>query len=528
MRVSIIGLIIILGCTLMLAFAFTENPQKVDLTNFPTIDSKEINGNNISSWVRNNGSFNRNPSTGNAGFIWPAGSGKTLTYASGLWLSGVVGPDTLMAIANYAYEYAPGYIDSNGDPHGENDSAYRIYKIVKGDTASSDYNGWPVEQGAYLDSNNKPFLPGMQTLFHCMSDGYPYHNFTEPMKAQVQVTSWCYNSAADPVISNTVFSEYKIINKNSLQWHNAVISVWSDQCSIEFVSIACDTNLNLGYAYCQPNSYQFENNPPAFGFLVLQGPAKYTGNINDTVFSFIPGKNSRSIKVGYEEMEMSSFNMFQNGSPIYHQPIDYTELYYTVQGFFYNGDSWYLPGTTTATKFPFSGDPEKGTGWNQHNTMGYGNRRLLMNFGFLNLNPGDTQTIVFAQIVSRGTSNFNSVTKLKQNCQYIQNVFENNFTTVSINNSEVAEVPRDFELNQNFPNPFNPKTIINYELRTKDHTTLKIYDVKGNEVDVLVNKNQEAGKYSVVFDGKNLSSGIYFYKLTTTKLSKTLKMVLLK
>ena len=81
-----------------------------------TVDSKKMDGNNISTWYRNNGSLNRQPTIGNAGFEWPKGTAKFARFASGLWIGAVVGDDTLVAIAEYSAEYLPGYIDQNGNP----------------------------------------------------------------------------------------------------------------------------------------------------------------------------------------------------------------------------------------------------------------------------------------------------------------------------------------------------------------------------------------------------------------------------
>jgi len=92
------------------------------------------------------------------------------------------------------------------------------------------------------------------------------------------------------------------------------------------------------------------------------------------------------------------------------------------------------------------------------------------------------------------------------------------------------EIPSGFNLDQNFPNPFNPKTIINYELRVSSDelVSLKVFDVLGNEVAELVNEKQNVGSYSVEFDGGNLSSGIYFYTLQAGDFSQTKKMTLIK
>lgn len=210
---------------LLISFAFVSFDLN-EISNLMISDSKKLDGNNISAWFRNIGFFNRDPFTLSSGFEWPIGSGKHLPNASGIWITGKVQTDTLMAITSYTPELRPGFINTSGIPEGIDDPVYRIYKIIKGDTTSMDYLNWPVSQGAYLDSNNKPFLPGIQTLFFSMTDGYPEsHVYTDPMKAQIQVTSWCYNSVSDPVISNTIFSEFKIINKNSSVWTDATISV---------------------------------------------------------------------------------------------------------------------------------------------------------------------------------------------------------------------------------------------------------------------------------------------------------------
>lgn len=91
------------------------------------------------------------------------------------------------------------------------------------------------------------------------------------------------------------------------------------------------------------------------------------------------------------------------------------------------------------------------------------------------------------------------------------------------------EIQYKFSLKQNYPNPFNPTTSIEYEIAETDLVTLKIYDVLGREVKVLVNEILSPGKYNVNFDVKsNLSSGLYLYRLESGHSSQTRKMLLLK
>jgi len=90
------------------------------------------------------------------------------------------------------------------------------------------------------------------------------------------------------------------------------------------------------------------------------------------------------------------------------------------------------------------------------------------------------------------------------------------------------ELPKKFNLEQNYPNPFNPTTTIKYQIPDLSFVSLKIYDVLGNEIATLINKEKTAGNYQVEFDGANLPSGIYFYRLRAGGFVETKKMLLLK
>ncbi|MBN8570982.1 MAG: T9SS type A sorting domain-containing protein [Ignavibacteria bacterium] len=98
---------------------------------------------------------------------------------------------------------------------------------------------------------------------------------------------------------------------------------------------------------------------------------------------------------------------------------------------------------------------------------------------------------------------------------------------VSVPNYSI-NIPSKFSLSQNFPNPFNPLTRINYELQITNYVILNVYDVNGRLVKELVNKKQSVGNYSIDFDGSGLPSGTYVYRLQAGDFSETKKMVLLK
>jgi hypothetical protein len=100
--------------------------------------------------------------------------------------------------------------------------------------------------------------------------------------------------------------------------------------------------------------------------------------------------------------------------------------------------------------------------------------------------------------------------------------------TVGIRDKEIKEVPTSFSLEQNFPNPFNPTTTIQYSIPFSEKVSLKIFNLLGEEVKTLTDEFQEAGKYSVQFNANNLTSGIYFYRLQAGSFVQTKKMILIK
>jgi hypothetical protein len=88
--------------------------------------------------------------------------------------------------------------------------------------------------------------------------------------------------------------------------------------------------------------------------------------------------------------------------------------------------------------------------------------------------------------------------------------------------------PVDFNLSQNFPNPFNPSTKIRYSIPDNQFVSLKVFDILGKELTTLINEEVSAGNHEVIFSGDGFTSGIYFYKLMVGKVSQTKSMILMK
>jgi ligand-binding sensor domain-containing protein len=94
--------------------------------------------------------------------------------------------------------------------------------------------------------------------------------------------------------------------------------------------------------------------------------------------------------------------------------------------------------------------------------------------------------------------------------------------------SEENTIPKSYALYQNYPNPFNPSTTIEFDIPEKTNVKLIIYDILGREVETLIDKELEPGKYKLNFNATDLPSGVYFYTLRTPKFTKTNKMLLIK
>lgn len=108
----------------------------------------------------------------------------------------------------------------------------------------------------------------------------------------------------------------------------------------------------------------------------------------------------------------------------------------------------------------------------------------------------------------------------------VNNIVYGDTTITALNNDPTKIL--EFSLSQNFPNPFNPSTNIEYQIPNPGFVTLKVYDVLGNEVTTLVNEEKSAGSYNIEFNADKFSSGVYFYKLQSGNFLQVRKMLLLK
>jgi len=122
------------------------------------------------------------------------------------------------------------------------------------------------------------------------------------------------------------------------------------------------------------------------------------------------------------------------------------------------------------------------------------------------------------------TMSGNKMVEITDNSNHITELDNNGTGAVQ----RLVEIPTEYAISQNYPNPFNPTTNINFELPKDGNVSITLYDVSGKEVSKLVNEVKTAGFYTVQLNASNLSSGMYFYKITAGSFIATKKMVVLK
>ncbi len=156
----------------------------------------------------------------------------------------------------------------------------------------------------------------------------------------------------------------------------------------------------------------------------------------------------------------------------------------------------------------------------------------MLNTGSFGLVKDQPVDIIAAYHFSKGESSLQSVALGLEKAQELIN----NFFPDSSNGHE-NDLPKEFKLEQNYPNPFSakggPATTISYaipsvETRHALSVQLAVYDILGRKVATLVNEKQAPGKYYVKFDASKLSSGVYFYTLRAGEFTATKKMILMK
>jgi hypothetical protein len=420
-----------------------------------------------------------------------------------------------------------------------------------------DLNG----NGVWDENEDRPDMFGDETIWCVYNDGVPgYQRLRyagiDPQGIDIQQTNFAINESLNPV-HNMLFVRYRIINTGTVaeNFEDVYFTVWSDPDIGDYTNdlVGSDTLLSLGYCYNDSLDNLYGSNPPAIGTAVLQGPAVYIpgetfidNNGNgiyepgidtplDTaiVNNGLIGTNSFP---GAKNLGMTSFIYTQCGNPILNEPNNVQQARYFMTGknllgqytdpcTWLGGVVYGVPCADVNPIYHYSGDPVNSFGWINNYPC---DQRMWTNVGPFTLPQNEKVDIWTAYIVGRGNDNLNSVTKLKEYTLAANNFYASNFTQLPTGVKDEKITLRNYELYQNYPNPFNPTTTLRYSIPKDGVVTLKIYNILGQKVAVLVNEYQKANDYQIQFDSKGLASGVYIYRLQVNDFSQSKKMILLK
>ena len=352
-----------------------------------------IDANNLEMIVTNHGSWACDIEHWGRGLWYPNGSNSACARASGIWIGASVDGETRVTAASYTQEYTPGPIIGECDWPDSSAPEHKVYKIYEGmDTTSYDYRNWPSHLGAPVDADGRPLLKGTQTLWCVYNDADPgVHTADEgsamndPMGLEVQQTVFALNRPG--ALGNTIFMEFKILNRCSYTLEDAYVAIWGDPdiggSTDDYVG--CHPMRNLAFSYNADNNDDvYGTGPPCLGYDLLRGTVDESGR----------------------KHYMTSFSRLTNTT----DPRAKEESYNYMMGFDFNGNPVVDPTTGEVTKYMVSGDPVSGTGWLDSEP---GDRRFMMVSGPFTMVPGDSQEVALAIVIGHGTDNIESVEIMK-------------------------------------------------------------------------------------------------------------------
>ncbi len=526
---------------------------------------------------------------GTSGTQVPKGSGKTTLYSSALWLGGYdSGGQLKMAAQTYRQngnDFFPGPIDSTGTYGAAYDATWnRVWKIKQCDiqtyydwitvggigpnpllnandsAAMETINNWPAFNmyGAplapFYDYNGDgqydpaagdvPKIKGDEAIFFVYNDARGPHTESggSIIGIEVQGMAYAYSCSYDSALYNTVFTNYKIINKGSFQLDSSFIGNWTDMDIGDYSDdyMGCDVGRGAYFGYNGDNidgtgqATAYGANPPAEGVVLLKGPLKNPNGIDDAASTTPNGTNYGNGISDDERLGMSRFMCFNNTGTVNGNPTATDDYYQYLSGSWKNATPWKyggngLTGNTICNyMFPGSSDPS-GFGTNivpqaawDETTSGQLPQEIrgIGSTGPFTLQPHQIQTIDFAYVYGRASQggNLASVAIIKNRIDSIRQKFSNGligrnwspsypnwmFGLCGCNSATgINEINNNQSIITIFPNPASDNITINYTSVSKNYT-ITIYNAMGSLVKTIADKNA-----SVIIPIGEFASGIY-------------------
>jgi|GEM_PF-5339678 len=407
--------------------------QKEPLSRSIIEDVQDLSINRVDFPVSNNGrnGFGR----------YPNGTNLTFLFYGGIAVSGKVNSELRVSWTlpqSLGAEWEEGALDLS-----PNSEKVRVYDINREDGFGSDaYRNWSeaVAQGAqYQDVNgdglydpnvDRPEVIGDRTLWFVMNDSTTGNRWfsTKSMGIEAHVTAWAYDD--DDFLGDVVFMRYRLLNKSQNQIDSVYFSKYADTDIGDFEDdlVGCSPVRNLVFSYNDGNDAGYGSDPPAVGIVLLQGPV--VDSPGNTASIFRQAGQPLVLQNDKQVLQMTSFtpfllNLFPSpfSFPVTaEQARDYQIGGITSDGMPLDPSQVGIGGSNQDPKFVFNGWPltPGSNNWLDDNSN---DRAMLLNSGPFTFAPGDTQDVVVAYVLGRGSFALESLSFMRNNATETTNFF---------------------------------------------------------------------------------------------------------
>lgn len=408
------------------------------------IDRRFWAPNRIGTYLTNDGAIVDWHPTGSAGMEWPVGSGKTINFASGLWLAGLKNGELATALSEFVSEFQPGSVTgwspgTAGIPADPEDSRFHVYFINQENalhpTENPDYANWPVADGAPVDVQGMPEITGTSMAWAVCNDFdqtlHDTYFHDRAMGVEVHMSVWGFDRLS--AIGDMIFFRYVFINKSGTDLTETFAAVWADiDIGDAWDMVACDTSLSLGYMYKNRRDGIYGENPPAIGYDLFHGPA--VPSPGDT--ARIDGRK----KPGFRNLPMTAFPPQLKNEARFGDPETGREVYNYMHVLDEVGQPIIDPNTGRPARFYATGDPVTNTGWLETHAH---DKRILLVSGPFHFADGDTQEVVCGIIIAQGETWQQSVTQLSERDRLAQLLYDVDFQMPAPPPSPVVTISPD-------------------------------------------------------------------------------------
>ncbi|MCH7878604.1 MAG: T9SS type A sorting domain-containing protein [candidate division Zixibacteria bacterium] len=385
-----------------------------------------------------------------------------------------------------------------------------------------------MNDGTFWNCYCSDLVPGSWVLINVDGGIAPPFNQAMPEKGTVfriikthhiPVDTFLFTADASQIRTSgpegmSVYLQYKMYNKSDYPIDSFYFSFFAEP-NYDVGLIACDTLDDLFMCYSRSDFVdEFGFWPPAVGCKIIHG-----------LLTPSPGETAQfsgQVVPDYANLGMTSLGAYHTNNFFPDSPTE-SDWRILARSQLWGGEPYVYNGDTLT--YIYSGDPVTGSG----DVLQYSSwsGELWQSCGPVQFLPGDSQYILLKLAVGQGESRLESVVALRE---VLNMPFQ---IPTSVEDDINPTLPERFVLNQNYPNPFNAGTTIEYSLPRRSHVTIEVFNVLGQRVRSLVDREMSAGSYTISWNGTNVSgqlvaSGVYLYRFQAGDHIETKKMQLLK